>query len=721
MNDVIPGFGRYQLLKRLGAGGMAEVFLARVSKGQLLERPVVVKRLLPHLNHNDHFTRMFLDEVRISASLQHVNIVQVFDFGRIESQYFLALEYVWGRSLYDVISKLKVTGKRMPTSVTVAIAVDLCRALEYAHGRKDPAGRPMAIVHRDVSPSNVLLSFEGEVKLADFGIARAADRLMETQSGSLKGKASYMAPEQVRGMPATALTDQFALGIMLYEALSMRALFTGKNPLDTLAKVQRAEIPPLVELAPGLPRGLEKIIMRMLATNPSQRFRGEGELLQRLEQVQRELPPADTKGFMRELFAGERTRDEEEFQRLFARAQVQEKEALHLRIEGANSEELERRYAQPGQTDWIFVPTHQPADLGARVHLVLETTDETACLRVEGQVVEVVTTPKAGMVVRPLPAPVLPSGRNETEATGAADEWLSAVELPKRRRWLAPLILVSTAAAIAVAALVVRNRLDERAAREAFGEVRKSIAAGRLISPAPDSAVDRLLAVRRDYPERPETRELSDELAQSLAQAAFAALEARRWGEAVALLDRRASFALPDGRISAALLTARRGAFATKAGMIQVGEFWIDHYEYPNVAGAPPLVRVDWKAAEDLCQRSGKRLCTESEWQRACAGVEARAYPYGKQYQPEVCVAGAKAEGPQPAGSRAQCVTPSGIADLSGNVAEWTSSSVQAGAPQKVVRGGHWEQSGPQVSCQARDYFLPGQGGASRIGFRCCY
>jgi formylglycine-generating enzyme required for sulfatase activity len=154
--------------------------------------------------------------------------------------------------------------------------------------------------------------------------------------------------------------------------------------------------------------------------------------------------------------------------------------------------------------------------------------------------------------------------------------------------------------------------------------------------------------------------------------------------------------------------------------MVAVGDFWIDRYEYPNVAGAPPLVRVDWKAAEDLCARAGKRLCSEAEWQRACAGGEARAYPYGAKYRAEICVVGAKTETPQAAGSHPQCTTSAGIADLSGNVAEWTASSVRTGAPQKVVRGGSWQQSGSQVSCQARDYFLPGQGGASHIGFRCC-
>src|SRR5262249_29507434 len=161
---------------------------------------------------------------------------------------------------------------------------------------------PMGIVHRDVSPTNILISFEGEVKLADFGIARAADRLMETETGSLKGKASYMSPEQVGGEPATPLADLYALGIVLYEALCMRALFTGANPLETLANVRRGAVPPLGDQVSRLPRELERTIMRMLAANPKDRFRSGGEVLARLERVQHDLPPAGVKAFISQFF-----------------------------------------------------------------------------------------------------------------------------------------------------------------------------------------------------------------------------------------------------------------------------------------------------------------------------------------------------------------------------------------------------------------------------------
>jgi tRNA A-37 threonylcarbamoyl transferase component Bud32 len=712
VDALIPGFGRYQLLKRLGAGGMAEVFLARAATGQLLERPVVIKRLLPHLNHNDHFTRMFLDEVRISASLQHANIVQVFDFGRIEQQYYLALEWIFGRSLYDVISKLKVTGQRMPVPVTVAIAIDVCKALGYAHGRKDASGKPLAIVHRDVSPSNILLSFEGEVKLADFGIARAADRLMETQSGSLKGKASYMAPEQVRGQPATPLSDQFALGIVLYEALAMRALFTGLNPMETLARVQKADVPPLSEVRPGIPRDLERIVMRMLATYPNRRFRSERDVSSDLEKVQHALPPADVRGFMRGLFKDELARDETEFQQLFTRARAQEAEALWLRMMGVDAPELERRYGDPSQAQSVFVPADEPKPLGARVHLILESQDGAACMRVEGQVVD---HAEGGMVVRPLPAPLLPQGRDETDATAAGDEWLSAIERRTRRRWIAPVFIAATAIMISIAALVAQKQWKARNTREALAAIGESIRGGNL-----KDAGDRLLAAKGKFPDGPEIRQLQAALVAKIDESARAALVANRFDDALALYDRRASFALPDGASTSAQQLARTGAFAVKAGMVHAGDFWIDRYEYPNVAGAPPLTHVDWQAAADLCQRAGKRLCTESEWEQACAGTEKRAYPYGDRFRADACVALGKTDRPQPAGSRPACTTPAGINDLSGNVAEWTATPFKPGGPQKAVRGGDWEQAGIQVSCQARDYFLPGQGGTNRIGFRCC-
>jgi eukaryotic-like serine/threonine-protein kinase len=155
--------------------------------------------------------------------------------------------------------------------------------------------------------------------------------------------------------------------------------------------------------------------------------------------------------------------------------------------------------------------------------------------------------------------------------------------------------------------------------------------------------------------------------------------------------------------------------------MVQAGELWIDRYEFPNRPGVAPKTRVDWQDAQTLCEKAGKRLCSEEEWERACTGGPGRrAYPYGATFAKGRCVAGKGQKGPGKAGSRELCASPEGAFDLSGNVAEWTSSQIHPGSPQRVIRGGYWVQSGAKVSCAARDYFLPGQGGAAHIGFRCC-
>jgi len=717
----IPGFGKYQLLRRLGVGGMAEVFLARVSQGGVFERPIVIKRVLPHLNSNQSFTRMFLDEVRISASLQHANIVQVFDFGQIRDDYYLALEYVQGRSLYQVLTALRDRGQRMPPALVVGIGVELCRALDYAHERKDPDGRPMGIVHRDVSPTNILLSFQGEVKLVDFGIATAADRLFQTTTGGVKGKCSYMAPEQVNGELITQQTDVFALGVVLYEALTMRTLFTADTALDTLAKVRECDVPPLRDQVSDLPRALERTILHTLRPNPRDRPRTCRELESELASIQRTLPSASLKAFLGHLFADEKAAEEADLGRLFGAARAQEAAAYPVRVAGLDGSALERWNGAREGGEPVFVPTDEPAPLASRVHLLLQPADGSTILRVQGQVVDIVRTPDPGMKVRLAPPAILPYGPESSGDSGGA--WLTAVGPGRRRAAWVLIGLAALAVALAAAGLVVmivRARVQDRAAARAAEVIRERIAQHSLVGPPGDSAAERLTAAQARFPDRPEWRELAAALARALKEAGLAALAAGRFEEALPLLERRATVAPPDAEVTAAIRAAQAGAFASRAGMVRVGDFWIDRYEYPNLRDSPPLVRVDWSTAEDLCRRAGKRLCTEQEWERACGGADRLTYPYGLVYQPDQCVSGAKTEGPQPAGSRRGCVTPAGVADLSGNVAEWTSSPFQPGSAQKVVKGGFWEQSAGQVSCRARDYFLPGQGGAGHIGFRCC-
>jgi tRNA A-37 threonylcarbamoyl transferase component Bud32 len=293
---------------------------------------------------------------------------------------------------------------------------------------------------------------------------------------------------------------------------------------------------------------------------------------------------------------------------------------------------------------------------------------------------------------------------------------------PLRRRWtriaLPGAALVLSASVLALVGLR-RNAADKATSREEEA-IKERIAHRRLIAPPGDSAYDRFLLATRSFPDRPVLRDLIGPLAAALKEAAIAAVREQRFEEAITLIDRRTSLVPPDAEVHIAAEKARIGVFALRSGMLRAGDVWIDRYEYPNIKGARPLTRVDFDAALDLCRRAGKRLCTEEEWELACAGDSGHAYPYGADFDPTACVVRAHAQGPAPAGSRSGCVTDSGVADLSGNVAEWTDSALEGGRPQKIIRGGYWEQPAAQVSCRARDYFLPGQGGARYLGFRCC-
>ena len=206
---------------------MAEVFKAKRSGVEGFEKIVAMKRILPHLSDNKEFVDMFVDEAKMVAGLTHPNIVQIFDLGRIDTSYYIAMEYVHGRDLRTILRRAKEKGLRMPLDLCLRIVSQVCSALEYAHRKKDERGRPMEIVHRDVSPQNILISFEGEVKLTDFGIAKAATKASTTDRGALRGKLLYMSPEQAWGRPMDRRSDVFSLGIVLYEMMTDKKPFLG--------------------------------------------------------------------------------------------------------------------------------------------------------------------------------------------------------------------------------------------------------------------------------------------------------------------------------------------------------------------------------------------------------------------------------------------------------------------------------------------------------------
>jgi serine/threonine protein kinase len=263
-------FGDYHLLEKIATGGMAEVWRARAYGMAGFEKILVIKKVLPNLAKDEEFVRLFIDEARISVQLLHVNIVQVFDLGHVEGTYYMAMEYVHGLDLARLLARAKGQAA-LPIPLALFIAAEVLKALAFAHERTDERGKPLRIVHCDISPQNVLISYAGEVKITDFGISRAAFQASGVHE-TIRGKYAYMSPEQVSGKPLDGRSDLFSLGILLYELLTGRRLFKAKTREETLARVKRAEVPSPRSLRGEIPEELEAFLLRALARRPEDRF-----------------------------------------------------------------------------------------------------------------------------------------------------------------------------------------------------------------------------------------------------------------------------------------------------------------------------------------------------------------------------------------------------------------------------------------------------------------
>ncbi|MBN8612517.1 MAG: serine/threonine protein kinase, partial [Deltaproteobacteria bacterium] len=268
---LVP-FGKYLLLERVAVGGMAEVWLAKRMDAAGVSELVAVKRILPNLSADGEFVKMFVDEARIAGQLQHPGIVPMHELGRIGQTFYIAMEFVWGRDLLQILRTIKSAGDKISFAAAAYIGARVCEALHYAHVKLDKSGKPLELVHRDVSPQNVLVSFDGKVKLIDFGIAKATSRTTKTQAGTLKGKVGYMSPEQVRGVPIDARSDLFAVGTLLYEMLTVRPLFARGNNFEAMNRVRDADVPPIAGRVPEIPAALADIVTKALKKDPVDRF-----------------------------------------------------------------------------------------------------------------------------------------------------------------------------------------------------------------------------------------------------------------------------------------------------------------------------------------------------------------------------------------------------------------------------------------------------------------
>jgi serine/threonine protein kinase len=279
-------FGRYRLLGRIGEGGMAEVYRALMTGPEGFERELVLKRILPRLSGTGDFKTMFIREAKISALLLHPNIVQIYEFGEADGAYFIAMESVQGVTLREALTTLRREQRAMPYLVAADIARQICIGLDYAHTLHGPDGAPLEIVHQDISPTNIMLAYNGTVKILDFGIARAASFAEEeAKKGLIKGKVSYLSPEQIHVRPFDSRADIFALGVVFHEMLTGRRLFQAKNDITRMRQLLSQFVAPPSAMNAAIPRELDRIVMRSLEMDPDARYQSTADMASDLERT----------------------------------------------------------------------------------------------------------------------------------------------------------------------------------------------------------------------------------------------------------------------------------------------------------------------------------------------------------------------------------------------------------------------------------------------------
>ena len=281
-------FGKYQLLDQIALGGMAALYRAKLTGAQGFEKLIAIKKILPHLLQEDNLVKAFIDEAKLAALLHHENIIQIYDFGSTDNEYFIAMEYLFGKDLRAIIRAAEKKELPLGLENILYIISRVCAGLDYSHNLKDLQGNPLNIIHRDINPQNIFITYEGQVKIIDFGIAKAASQNATTRENLIKGKLAYMSPEQADGRKIDRRSDIFSTGIILYELLAARRMFEGET-LHVLSMVREARYDPPEEAISNLPDRLNDILHRSLAKDPAQRYQSCGEMLADLEQCVFEL------------------------------------------------------------------------------------------------------------------------------------------------------------------------------------------------------------------------------------------------------------------------------------------------------------------------------------------------------------------------------------------------------------------------------------------------
>lgn len=306
-------FGHYYILEKIAQGGMAEIFKGLTYDFSGLKKFVVIKRILPHISANQDFVRMLINEAKIAVTLNHGNIAQTFDLGKVAEDYFIVMEFVEGPTLSHIYKRSTKLEKQVPISIATYITSEICNGLDYMHRRTDENGNPLQIIHRDISPQNIIISSSGNVKIVDFGVAKAAFKLSEKEKGILKGKFAYMSPEQTRGDHLNFRSDIFSTGVVLWELLTGRRLFKRKSNAETLKAVKALTIYPPSAYRKEVSPDLDEIVLCALERNPENRFQSAADISLKLTKFllkhDQDFKPVQVNDYLKEIFPEESISD----------------------------------------------------------------------------------------------------------------------------------------------------------------------------------------------------------------------------------------------------------------------------------------------------------------------------------------------------------------------------------------------------------------------------
>ena len=580
-------FGKYLLTKRIAVGGMAELFLAKMVGIKGFEKTLALKKILPEFGEDEEFVELFVDEAKMSVQLQHANIVQVFDFGEIDASHYIAMEFVDGPNLKNLLKRCLKKKGTFPAEISIHIALQVLKALDYAQ-RVTIGDKMLNLVHRDVSPQNVLISREGEVKITDFGIAKATIKLSKTQPGKIQGKFSYMSPEQSLGLEIDHRSDIFSLGIIFFEMLTGFKLYSGDDTTTKWARVREAKIPPPSEYNKGISRELETIVMRLLAKDPKDRYQTAQEVIKDLADYlypsSTEMISASLASLVKELFPVPLSQEQE----------IPVGKILEVEKEKSTMTDFKLLKKEPDKAR-----QEGPILVGKKKKSITRISINASPVRAKTGLLV-----KLGFIAAFIFLVILFIFRPGKTPHNGSDIGESPTTAPT----FSP-TPVSTSTEQAPA-----------------------------ITPVPYASAT--VSLDQYYEEQLRKKQLEKENAGK---------KPPKQKEGGTIAKPKAVATPPPCPDDMAFIQKGDFAFGSNKndsdfnfGEIEeqnvfVQSFCMDRYEFPNVVGALPRTDITFGEAKQLCQSKGKRLCSELEWEKACKGKESMKYPYGNAWNPSAC------------------------------------------------------------------------------------